>query len=77
MCIRDSYISELKDLYNIRILKCGYDKAYAREFEVVGNKPLYAFKCPQEDALGFGFHLLRKVRIISSIHRLSLIHILA
>ena len=27
------YISELKDLYNIRILKCGYDKSYAREFE--------------------------------------------
>lgn len=27
------YIAELKELYNIRVLKCGYDKAYAREFE--------------------------------------------
>ena len=42
------------------------------EFEVVGNKPLQSLQCPQEDALGFGFHLLRKVRIISSIHRLFL-----
>lgn len=42
------------------------------EFEVVGNKPLQSLQCPQEDALGFGFHLLRKIRIISSIHRLFL-----
>ena len=27
------YIAELKRKYNIRVLKCGYDKAYAREFE--------------------------------------------
>ena len=27
------YIAELKNQYNIRVLKCGYDKAYAREFE--------------------------------------------
>lgn len=27
------YIAELKRLFNIRVLKCGYDKAYAREFE--------------------------------------------
>jgi phage terminase large subunit-like protein len=27
------YIAELKEQYNIRVLKCGYDKAYAREFE--------------------------------------------
>lgn len=27
------YIAELKAQYNIRVLKCGYDKAYAREFE--------------------------------------------
>lgn len=27
------YIADLKEQYNIRVLKCGYDKAYAREFE--------------------------------------------
>lgn len=27
------YIAELKNLYDIRVYKCGYDKAYAREFE--------------------------------------------
>lgn len=27
------YIAQLKEQYNIRVLKCGYDKAYAREFE--------------------------------------------
>lgn len=27
------YIARLKEQYNIRVLKCGYDKAYAREFE--------------------------------------------
>ena len=27
------YIAELKRQFNIRVLKCGYDKAYAREFE--------------------------------------------
>ena len=27
------YIEELKRKFNIRVLKCGYDKAYAREFE--------------------------------------------
>lgn len=27
------YIATLKEQYNIRVLKCGYDKAYAREFE--------------------------------------------
>lgn len=27
------YIAELKKQFNIRVLKCGYDKAYAREFE--------------------------------------------
>lgn len=27
------YIAELKEQYNIRVFKCGYDKAYAREFE--------------------------------------------
>lgn len=27
------YIAQLKKQYNIRVLKCGYDKAYAREFE--------------------------------------------
>lgn len=28
-----NYIAELKRQFNIRVLKCGYDKAYAREFE--------------------------------------------
>ena len=27
------YIKQLKKQYDIRVLKCGYDKAYAREFE--------------------------------------------
>ena len=27
------YIADLKRRYDIRVLKCGYDKAYAREFE--------------------------------------------
>ena len=27
------YIADLKTQYNIRVFKCGYDKAYAREFE--------------------------------------------
>lgn len=28
-----NYIKELKNQYDIRVFKCGYDKAYAREFE--------------------------------------------
>lgn len=27
------YIADLKEQFNIRVFKCGYDKAYAREFE--------------------------------------------
>ena len=42
------------------------------KFEVVGNKPLQSLECPQEDFLCFGFHFLRKVRIIGSVHRLFL-----
>ena len=38
-----------------------------RKLKVVGNKPLQAFKCPQEDTLGFSFHLLCKIRIVSSV----------
>ena len=33
---------------------------------------MQALKCPQEDAFGFGFHLLRKIRIIDSVRRLFL-----
>ena len=40
------------------------------KLKVVGNKPLQPLQCPQEDALGFGFHLLCKVRIVGSAHGL-------
>ena len=41
-----------------------------RELEVVGNQPLQALKRPEENPLGFGFHLFGKVRIIYPSRRL-------
>ena len=42
------------------------------KLEVVGNEPLQTFKSPEENSLGFGFHLLCKVGIVGSVHRLFL-----
>jgi len=48
------------------------DTVTLRKLKVVGNKPLQSFKCPEEDALRFGLHLLCKVGIVSSVRRLFL-----
>jgi len=65
-------IHEIKDIVIITLdrFPVSTDAVTLRKLKVVGNKPLQAFKCPQEDALGFGFHLLCKVRIVSPVNRL-------
>ena len=67
-------IHEIKDIVVVTFDRFPVfpDTVTLRKLKVVGNKPLQAFKCPQEDTLGFSFHLLCKIRIVSSVHRLFL-----
>ena len=75
--ITDISINQLDDLHKLKpfwedgTLKINKSQI-ARELKVVGNKPLQAFKCPEENPLGFGFHLLCKIGIVGSVHGLFL-----
>ena len=46
------------------------DAVTLRKLKVVGNEPLQAFKCPEENSLSFGFHFLSEVGIVGSVHGL-------